>query len=150
MSQSLSRVIVHAVYSTKDRIPLISPEMERRLASFVGGILRSENCPPIAIGGASDHLHSLFSLSRTIAIGDLIGSVKGRSSSWLNKGSRMRCKFAWQGGYAVFSVSSSAVETVARYIRSQRVHHMHHGFQEELRILLHSHGIDFDERYLWD
>ncbi len=150
MSQSLACVTVHIVFSTKARIPLISLGLEERLKPFLGGILRSEDCPAIAIGGAADHMHTLCYLSRTISIADLVGRLKGRSSSWIGETFRMPQKFGWQGGYAAFSVSPSDVRGVADYIKNQREHHRRRGFQEELRELLKDHGMDFDEKYLWD
>jgi hypothetical protein len=85
-----------------------------------------------------------------VAISDLLGRVKGLSSSWVSDNFRMRRKFAWQGGYAVFSVSPSKLADTVRYVENQREHHRHRGFQEEVRELLRAHGVEFDERYLWD
>jgi len=104
MSQSLSCVIIHLVFSTKLRIPLISLELEKRLKPVLRKIPQAAGCPPIAEGCADDHVHALFRLSRTVPISEVVGKLKGASSSWVNRNVRMRRKFAWQGGYAAFSV----------------------------------------------
>ncbi len=150
MSQSLSCVIIHLVFSTKSRIPLISLQLEKRLKPTLQRILQSEGCDPIAVGCSDDHVHTLSYLSRTVTISGLVGRVKGLSSSWVHNSFRMRRKFAWQAGYAAFSVSPSKLKATANYVENQREHHRHRGFQEEVRELLRIHDVKFDERYLWD
>ena len=149
MPQSLSHLIVHAVFSTKDRRPFLhSEEFRIETYAYMAGILKNLHCHPIKIGGVDDHVHMLSSLSKNIALADMIGRVKGSCSK------RLREKgifgFAWQNGYGVFSVSESNVEGVTAYISHQAEHHRKFSYQEELRELLKRHRIAFDERFLWE
>lgn len=105
-------------------------------------------CPPIQIGGVEDHVHLLFNLSRTETIAKVVEEVKTGSSKWL-KSCGIR-EFAWQTGYAALSVSPDAVGAASAYVRSQEERHAKATFQDELRALLREHGLEFDERYLWD
>lgn len=148
MPQSLSRVIVHLVYSTKNREPFIADEHRERLFAYLGGTLNGIGCPAIAVGGVADHVHLLFVLGRTVAISTVVEEVKKESSKWC-KGV-IRPEFYWQNGYGAFSVSPSNVEKVRIYIQSQEQHHATMTFQDEYRELLRRHGIEWDERYVWD
>lgn len=137
--------LVHVVFSTKNRAPLISTGSETRLFSYLGGIARKNGFQTIAIGGMPDHVHILFALPADMTISKAVQLVKGGSSKWLNdNGSH----FAWQEGYAAFSVSNSQAEKVVEYIRTQEKHHAKRKFGDELRILLKGHGIAFDEKFL--
>jgi putative transposase len=149
MPQSLSHLIVHAVFSTKDRWPFLhSQQIRVDIYSYIAGILKNLQCHPIKIGGVGDHVHILSSLSKKIAFADMIGRVKGSSSKRLTeKGIR---GFAWQNGYGAFSVSESNVEALTAYISTQDEHHRRFSYQEELRELLKRHRVAFDERYLWE
>jgi putative transposase len=114
----------------------------------MAGILKNLECHPIKIGGVDDHVHILISLSKNIALSQLIGRLKGSSSKRLKeKGVQ---GFAWQNGYGAFSVSESNVEAVTAYVTNQAEHHRKFSFQEEFRELLKRHRIAFDERYVWD
>ena len=149
MSQSLSHLIVHAVFSTKDRRPFLhSEDIRKEIYAYAAGILKNLKCHPIKIGGMEDHVHILLSLSKNIAFADLIGRVKGSSSKRLTEKGIL--EFAWQNGYGAFSVSESNVEVVTAYISDQAEHHRIYSYQEEVRELLKRHRVAFDERYLWD
>jgi REP element-mobilizing transposase RayT len=149
MAQSLSHLIVHAVFSTKDRRALLrSEEIRSETYSYMAGILKNLQCHPIKIGGADDHVHILSSLSKNIAFAEMIGRVKGSSSKRLSEKGVLG--FAWQNGYGAFSVSESSVEAVTAYISDQAEHHRKFSYQEELRELLKRHQVAFDERYLWE
>jgi putative transposase len=149
MGQSLSRLLVHSVFSTKDRRPFLgSEEIRNEIFAYMAGILKNLECHPIKIGGVDDHVHILISLSKNIALSQLIGRLKGSSSKRLKeKGVQ---GFAWQNGYGAFSVSESNVEAVTAYVTNQAEHHRKFSFQEEFRELLKRHRIAFDERYVWD
>ena len=149
MGQSLSHLLVHSVFSTKDRRPFLrSEESRNEIYAYMAGILKNLECHPIKIGGVEDHVHMLSSLSKNIAFSELIGRIKGSSSKRLKeKGVQ---GFAWQNGYGAFSVSESAAEAVILYITNQAEHHRKFSFQEEVRELLKRHRITFDERYVWD
>jgi putative transposase len=149
MPQSLSHLIVHAVFSTKDRRPFLhSEEIRIETYAYMAGILKNLQCHPIKIGGVDDHVHILSSLSKNIAFADLIGRVKGSCSKRLREKGILG--FAWQNGYGAFSVSESNVEVVTAYISDQAEHHRKFSYQEELRELLKRHRVAFDERYLWE
>jgi REP element-mobilizing transposase RayT len=149
MSQSLSRLVIHVIFSTKNRQPLLRPKnVQNEIHAYLAGILKNLSCEAIQIGGTADHVHVLASLSRTISLADLIQRLKGASSKVLKeKGIR---QFSWQNGYGAFSLSESNVKSVAAYVENQEEHHRTLTFQEEFRVFLKKHRIPFDERYLWD
>ena len=150
MPQSLSRVLIHTVFSTKNRAPLLRDSTFRdEMHSYLGGCTKALDCQPIQIGGVEDHVHLLTSLSRTVSIAEFVKEVKRNSSRWA-KGKEEQAEFTWQSGYGCFSVSESQVLTVTRYIENQEKHHRTITFQDEYRELLHRHGEEWDERYVWD
>jgi putative transposase len=150
MAQSLSNVLLHIVFSTKNRQPWIDVEIEEELFKYVAGICRELKCPSHKIGAADDHIHIACSLSRTIAISKLVEEIKSSSSKWIKtKGDRYR-EFAWQNGYGAFSIGQSQLSDLCDYIANQREHHRRSTFQEEFRALLAKYNIEFDERYVWD
>jgi putative transposase len=148
MPQSLAKVYLHLVFSTKNRQPMLNEDIRGDLHKYLGGILRDISCQAIEINSEPDHVHILYLQSRTEAIGDVVANVKRGSSVWLK--TKGVGDFHWQAGYGIFSVSQSAVEDVRVYIRNQREHHRRMSFQDELRALLRRHEIEFDEKYLWD
>jgi REP element-mobilizing transposase RayT len=151
MSQSLSSVVLHIVFSTKERFPFLSDEdVRRQVHAFLGGIAKKLNCPPILIGGVSDHVHILIQLGRSVSQADLVKELKRGSNLWIQVRFPHIAKFAWQAGYAAFSVSTSNVEPVCAYIANQQEHHAKVSFQDEFRAFLEKHGVAFDERYVWD
>lgn len=148
MPNSWTQNIYHAVFSTKHRMELITPELEQRLYPFVGGILKDLRCIPIAINGIADHLHLLTIYPSDLSHADLLRHVKKRSSEWIHKTFVDLREFAWQEGYGGFTVSKSAMEDVAAYIRDQKVHHRKYDSLTEFKELLRKHGIEFDPQYL--
>lgn len=150
MSQSLVSNLVHLIYSTKHREHSLSADIRSRLWAYKAGILQNWDSPAIVIGGYDDHAHLLFSLSKNHALKTVVEHVKKGSSIWLKEQDPCFGHFHWQGGYAAFSVSESKVADVRRYIENQEEHHRTVSFQDELREFLKRHGVDFDERYLWD
>ena len=147
MPQSLSQLIVHAVFSTKGRAAIFQSERRSELHAHMAGVLKTSGCRPIFINGVADHVHLLFALPATLTLADALRTVKGKSSAWMRRRDRL---FSWQAGYAAFSVSQSSVDQVVRYIERQEEHHSKQSFQEELRELLRLHRLEWDERYLWD
>ncbi|MBX7256590.1 MAG: IS200/IS605 family transposase [Candidatus Hydrogenedentes bacterium] len=150
MPQSLSNVMVHVVFSTKNRLPVITPEVQPKLYGYMFGILSGINCHAIRIGGTLDHVHALCVLGRAVSVADLIEELKRQSSKWMKLQGESFRDFFWQRGYGAFSVSESNGPAVQRYINSQMAHHRKMDFQEEFRALLRRHRIEFDERYIWD
>lgn len=152
MPQSLAKVIVHIVYSTKNRTPwLTDAALRKDLFAYKATILQDKvDSPAILIGGVEDHIHALCLLSRKFAIKEVIQEAKTETSKWLKRQSPGLADFHWQAGYGIFSVSESNVVQVKRYIENQEQHHQRISFQEEFRILCQRHGIVIDERYVWD
>ncbi len=150
MSQSLAKNLIHLVFSTKDRRPLIRSEIRDELHKFAAGILRDLDSDALLMNSVSDHIHILFNLHKTKSLSDVIMELKRGTSIWIKEKDSSYSDFYWQGGYGAFSVSQSAVATVKRYIADQETHHSKQTFQNEFRKLLNRHEIDFDERYVWD
>ena len=149
MPQSLSNLLAHFVFSTKHRGPLITLEMQSRLYAYMGGIIRSEKCIPLQIGGMPDHVHALVKVHPTVAAAHLLQVFKANSSGWVND-TFQGPRFSWQNGYGAFSVGPRDVERVRSYIINQAEHHKAKTFQDEYREMLQEAGIEYDERYLWD
>ena len=151
MPQSLAKILVHTVFSTKNRYPFLRDEALRaELHRYLGGILANHDCQPFIIGGVEDHVHLLSTLSRTCEASEMVKEVKRGSSLWLKtKGPDLR-DFAWQNGYGIFSIGSSQIEGVRNYIAGQEEHHQNVSFQDEFRQFLRRYEIEFDERYVWD
>lgn len=150
MSQSLSSILVHLVFSTKHREPFITPIIEAELHPYMAKIFRELKSPSLAIDGTSDHVHILFSLSRIITVADLVEEIKTSTSKWIKTKGREFRNFHWQKGYGAFSIGQSNSEILKRYIRNQETHHQRVTFQDEYRKFLRAYGIDYDERYVWD
>src|SRR5260370_25159086 len=150
MPQSLSSILIHLVFSTKNREPFITPEIETELHPYMAKIFREMKSPSLTIDGTSDHLHVLFALGRVIKVADLVEEVKTNTSKWIKtKGPDFRT-FHWQKGYGAFSIGQSNVPTLKRYIGNQKYHHQRVTFQDEYRKVLAAYGIDYDEKYVWD
>ena len=150
MAQSLARVLVHLIFSTKNREPLLGAEIHPELHKYMAAILKDLGSPAILVQSVSDHVHILFSLSKNQALMTIVEQVKKSSSKWIKtKGSRYR-RFCWQNGYGAFSVSQSRVERVQRYFAQQDEHHRIKTFQEEFREFVKKYKVPYDERYVWD
>ena len=149
MAQSLTKIIVHAVFCTKNREPLLTTAVRNDLFAYIVGILNSLDCITLAINGTEDHVHGLIVMSKTISLSKMMEEMKGGSSRWLNSHVATKGRFAWQAGYGAFSVSESQIPRVINYIEGQEEHHRKTTFQDELLVLLKKHQIEFDERYLW-
>lgn len=150
MPQSLVKIYMHTVFSTKNRQRFIDESIENELFKYLGGICNGLECFPIIVGGHRDHVHILSLLSKKITVMKFLEELKTGSSNWIKKQDSRFNEFYWQRGYGAFSVSPSAVEIVRRYIETQHEHHKVVTFQDEFRKILREHDIDFDERYVWD
>jgi putative transposase len=150
MPQSLSSILIHLVFSTKNREPFITADIESDLHDYLGGIFRRCECPSLLIGGTADHIHALFVLSRTKTVASVVEGVKVGSSKWIKTKGEAFQSFQWQTGYGAFSVSQSGLEKVRSYIANQQQHHYQISFQDEYRLLCEKYGVAIDERYVWD
>jgi REP element-mobilizing transposase RayT len=149
MPQSFSSLHCHIIFSTKNRKAQINAELQPRLFEYIGGILRENSSPLIAAGGTQDHVHLLVSLHRTLSIADTVRLIKTNSSGWVHDELRIP-EFQWQNGYGAFAVSYSNVDKVKTYIANQEQHHRAVSFQDEFREFLSRHGLEWNERYVWD
>ena len=149
MSHSYVSNLMHCTFSTKDRCPVIDPDLESRLWPYLGGIARENRMKALAIGGTADRLHALLSLPGVISFAKAVQLIKGGSSKWINDTFSRREKFEWQEGYGAFSVSSSQVPKTIAYINNQKEHHRQKTFQEEFLELLTKHGVEYDQRYVF-
>ena len=147
MSDTFSNLSVHVVFSTKDRIPLITRRVRKRVFPYIGGVIKGLGGTVIAIGGMPDHAHRVARLPTNMCVADFVRKIKANSSKWMNERAT-DMKFGWQRGYGAFSISQSVVSSVAQYVRNQERHHRSRSFEEELMMLLTRHGIGFDERNL--
>lgn len=150
MAQSLAKIAVHIVFSTKNREPIIPPEIRGRFSAYIVGILSQAGSPSIQTNCVSDHVHILCCLARTRTLADVVEEVKVGASKWAKTQAPELRAFHWQSGYGAFSVSQSNIEAVREYIRRQEARHKNVSFQDELRELLRRHELEFDEQYLWE
>ena len=150
MPQSLSSILIHLIFSTKNREPFLTPEIDAELYPYMASIFKALKSPAYIINGTTDHLHTLFSLSRVVTIADVVEEVKTESSKWIKrKGTEFR-NFHWQNGYGAFSIGQSQAPTVKRYIGRQKQHHRRVTFQDEYRKFLNAYEVEYNERYVWD
>lgn len=149
MSQSLSKLYVHAVFHIKYNSPEIRGQDKDELYAYMGSIIKDNQSIPIIINGVENHVHILFVLSKNIALAKIIEEIKRHSSRWIKTKGNYYSQFAWQGGYGSFSVSPSLHDKTKRYIRNQEEHHRKRTFKEEYLLFLKEYGIGYDERYLW-
>ncbi len=150
MPQSLTKVYVHIVFSTKYRHPYITDDIKAELFDYLGGICKNLECYPVRIGGYNNHIHILCILSKKLPLITLVEEVKRSSSKWIKAKSNTFSKFYWQNGYSAFSVNPSQIEIVTSYIDNQEHHHRKKSFEEECRTFFKKYNIDFDEKYVWD
>jgi REP element-mobilizing transposase RayT len=151
MSQSLANILVHIVFSTKERRAwLQNRDLRIDTHKYLANVSRNLECPAIVVGGATDHIHILANQSRTIALAEWIKELKRTSSVWMKEKGAQWDLFQWQAGYGAFSVSQSQCIRVQEYIDSQEEHHRLLSFQDEFRQLLRKHSVVFNEKYVWD
>jgi REP element-mobilizing transposase RayT len=150
MPSTYTNLLYHIVFSTKDRIPLITNNIQEELYKYIGGIIRAEGGVQLEIGGMQEHVHILAKFKAAISVAEMLNKIKSNSSKWANDHKMKLRKFGWQEGYAAFSVSESQVPAVREYIRNQKEHHRQQTYQEEFVTLLERHGIEYDPQYLWD
>ncbi|HZL90604.1 MAG TPA: IS200/IS605 family transposase [Pirellulaceae bacterium] len=151
MPQSLANVLLHVVFSTKNREKLLhTKEVRDVMTGYLIGTLQNLKCPSLQVGVVADHVHILCSLHRTLSIAKLVEEVKTSSSARIKEEGRQLANFQWQNGYGVFSVSPSNAPDVKQYVANQDEHHRQRTYHEEFRLLLARHGIEYDERYVWD
>ena len=150
MAQSLSKILLHCIFSTKNRTKLISPEFEDDLHGYIASICREYKSNACKVGGTNGHVHIACTFPRTITAAKLMEEVKGSTSKWMKRKSSRCSNFTWQKGYGVFSLGQSQVETLIKYIDNQKNRHLKISFKEAFLELLKKYEVEYDERYLWD
>ena len=150
MPQSLVRMLVHVVFSTKNRADSIVPEIEDGLFGYMNGIVENNKSKLIIGGGTTNHVHLLISLGKVLSISELIGDIKRDSLSWIKKQDATFNQFYWQEGYGAFSVGQTEDEIAMKYIENQKEHHKTKDYKTEFRGFLKKYNIEYDERYVWD
>lgn len=150
MGQSLSQLYIHLTFGTKNRFPLKKPEWNKRMHAYLAGIFKSYESPAIIINSVKDHVHIFFRLSKNFALAKVVEEIKKESSKWIKEIDASNSKFSWQTGYGAFSVSSSKVDTVRRYIQDQHEHHKKLSYQAEVEQFLKEYGlIEYNSEYFW-
>lgn len=148
MAQSLYKIYLHIIFHVKTSSPTVEEEHLERLHAYIGKLVNTTGCHVLCVGGTSDHIHALVMFSKTETVSHLIEEMKRNSSRWIKTISPLYSKFAWQGGYAAFSVSQSQVDTVIHYINHQAEHHKKQSFRDEYLAFLQLYKIDYDERFV--
>lgn len=146
MSQSFTHLLVHAIFATKGREPWLASDIRPRLFGYIHGICRNVDAPLVIAGGVEDHMHLLFEAHPSKAVADAMRDIKANSSRWIHTTFPALAEFAWQAGYAAFSVSWSARDDVRRYIQTQESHHARRTVAEEMREFFARHGLPWDEQ----
>jgi putative transposase len=150
MPQSLAKILVHLVFSTKNREPVLTDSVRAPLCDYASAVLRDLDSHVIAINTWRDHIHILFALSRNHSLAQVVMEVKRATSKWIKTQEKGFAGFHWQSGYGAFSIGQSGVDEVKAYIANQAKHHRVKSFEEEFRSFLKRYQVEFDERYLWD
>ena len=150
MPQSLSLVIVHVIFSTKERRPFLVPDTRPKIHAYLATVARNADCEAYRVGGVADHVHLAIRLSRSITIAKLVETLKTTSSKWLKTQSPDLKTFSWQRGYGCFSAGPKDLNSLCAYIDQQEKHHRTRTFQEEFRMFLKKYGVEHDEAYMWD
>jgi len=150
MAQSLSKVLLHVVFSTKRRERMIPESVRDELHAYVAGACRQQGAEAFRVGGTTDHVHIASSLPRTLSVSTLVQQVKQSSSAWMKTRGPAGRGFQWQAGYGAFSLGQSQLPALLRYIDKQEEHHVRATFQDEFLALLQRYGVEYDARHLWD
>lgn len=150
MGHTFTNNLIQATFSTKGRVPWIDESIRPDLYAYMGGTLRGMKAPPLSLNGIADHVHVLFRLPPVLSLSDAMRDLKANASKWVHEKCPRHGDFAWQEGYAAFSVSASQLPVVQAYIENQEAHHRKTSFKEELIALLEKHGMEYDVRYIFD
>ena len=147
---SLSKILIHLVFSTKNREPWISKEIQQNLYAYLSGTCRTLGSECYRVGGYFDHIHMALILPRTLSMSELVSKLKSSSSKWMNENGQYDGKFSWQAGYGAFSLGFSQLDSLLKYIDNQEEHHLLRSFEEELIYFFHKYKVDYDEKYIWE
>ena len=149
MGSTLSNLVYHLVFSTKNREPLLIPAVRDDLYRYIAGIVKKEKGVLIQIGGMPDHLHLVVKLNPAHSLSDVMKNIKAGSSKWINGQKMVMGRFGWQEGYGAFTISESQLPGVIQYVKEQESHHRTLSFKDEFVLFLKRHRIEYDDRYIW-
>ena len=149
MANSFLSLQVHVVFSTKNRERWITPQVECEVWAYLSGILKNQGGKALQIGGIEDHVHLLLAMPATLALSNLVKSIKGDSSKWISQTWPSMREFRWQDGYGAFTVGQSQIADTIAYIKNQRQHHQRKSFEEEYKAFLKVHGIEAEDKYIF-
>lgn len=150
MAQTITELYFHIVFSTKNRVDFIRPDIEDELYAYIGGILNNHKSKLLVGNGIQNHTHLLTSLNKNVLIPDIVGTIKRDSSKWIKTKGGIFTKFGWPDGYSAFTVGHSQLPMVEQYIRYQKEHHKKVLFEDEMRGFYRKYEIPYDERFVWD
>jgi REP element-mobilizing transposase RayT len=151
MSQTLTQIYLHIVFSTKNRMRAFQEKgLRAKTHAHLAGTCKNLHSPALVVGGVEDHVHALSRLSRHVTVADFVRELKRESSKWIKTECPHLGNFHWQAGYGAFSISPSHVEMLRQYIENQEAHHATETFQDEFRRLCQKYEVPIDERYAWD
>ena len=150
MPDTMICVVIHYVFSTKQRQPWLSDGIRERVWAYMGGIARDNRMKALCIGGVADHVHLLISMPATVTFAQAMQLIKGGSSKWIHETFPGMSGFAWQESYGAFAVDETSLDRVIAYIQNQAVHHRSVGFQDEFVAFLKANRMSYNEKYLWD
>jgi putative transposase len=150
MANTYHQIYIQAVFGVKYRAAVIDSSWKKELHGVIGNLTNETGCKTIIINGVYDHVHCFFGLKPTIAISDLMQTVKAKSSKWINDHHKTKAHFEWQEGYGAFSYSRSQMDGVYQYILNQEEHHKKQTFREEYLDFLNKFEVPFDERYIFE
>ena len=148
MSHTLGNILLHIIFSTEGRRPLIKPDFRDDLFAYLGGIVREMKGTALIVNGTADHIHMLVRIRPAQSVAEVTRVIKANSSKWVHR--NWTHNFSWQTGYAVFSVSESNVLAITKYISGQEEHHKKQSFQDELVAFLKKNHVAYDEKYIWE
>ena len=150
MAQSLSKIYIHLIFHIKSTSPKIRENDLGRLHQYIGKLVKTSGCTEIKAGGIGDHVHVLFILSKDVTISQIVEEIKRNSSRWIKDFDPVYYRFfAWQGGYAAYSISQSVVDKTLQYIANQKEHHPKHSFAEEYKAFLDLYKVEYDEKFVF-
>jgi len=149
MATTFTRILLHVVFSTKNRANLIAPDLETRLLHYMSGIVTNLQCHLLAVGGTANHVHMLISMAKAVTIVELMEVVKKEASKWVKTQGPQFSGFYWQDGYGAFSIGESGVAALRAYIENQKEHHRTVSFEDEFLNFLSKYNVPYDERYIW-
>ncbi len=148
MGQSIAQNYLNLITGTKNRLPLITTEVETPLHGYIAGAFKNMKSPVLAINSVPDHIHILFRLSKNYALAKVVEEFKKESSKWVK--TKGVLNFKWQIGYGAFSVSPSGLKAVERYIQNQKEHHKKQAFREEVEEFMDKYGAsEYEREFFW-